>query len=142
MTTKCFPHYFPFKKRRKKMWKIKFLARFQCCISDTWNSSAFIIRIFLTHFMPLGLFLTAWKHQKTRGLVLLCPLRHLQDLLLSKMSVQIPAGICLFKVYNWSTRARPEICWRHSGVFIVNFEHILHLLLGNCGFGHIYWRNP
>ena len=53
----------------------------------------------------------------------------------------IPAGIYLFKVNNRKTRTRCEICskltintpkrrqWRRSGVFIVNFEHISHLVL-------------
>ena len=52
-----------------------------------------------------------------------------------------PAGICLLKVNNRSTRTRCEICskltiktperhqWRRSGVFVVNFEHISHLVL-------------
>ena len=50
-----------------------------------------------------------------------------------------PANIYLFKVNNRSTRKRCEICSkstiktserRHSGVFIVNFEHISpHFLL-------------
>ena len=47
----------------------------------------------------------------------------------------------MLKVNNRSTRRRYEICskltiklparrqWRRSGIFIVNFEHILHLLL-------------
>ena len=47
----------------------------------------------------------------------------------------------MFKVNNGNTRTRCEICskltikiperrqWRRSGVFIVNFEHILHLIL-------------
>ena len=47
----------------------------------------------------------------------------------------------MFKVYNKNTRTRCEICseltiktperrqWRHSGVFIVNFEHISYLVL-------------
>ena len=47
----------------------------------------------------------------------------------------------LFKVNNRNTRTRCEICskltintperrhWRRSGVFIVNFEHISHLVL-------------
>ena len=51
-----------------------------------------------------------------------------------------PAGIYLVKVNNRNTRARCEICskltiktpercqWRRSGVFIVNFEHISHLV--------------
>ena len=46
-----------------------------------------------------------------------------------------PAGIYLRKVNNSNTRTRFEICSkltikrRHSGVFIVNFEHISHLVL-------------
>ena len=52
-----------------------------------------------------------------------------------------PAGIYMFKVNNKNTRTRREIfssltiktskrChWRRSGVFIVNFEHISHLVL-------------
>ena len=51
------------------------------------------------------------------------------------------AGIYLLKVNNKNTRARCEICstlatktperrqWRRSGVFIVNLEHISHLVL-------------
>ena len=51
------------------------------------------------------------------------------------------AGIYLFKVKNRNSRTICEICskltiktperhqWRHSGVFLVNFEHILHLVL-------------
>ena len=51
------------------------------------------------------------------------------------------AGICLLKVNNRNPRARREICskltiktkerfqWGHSGVFIVNFEYISHLVL-------------
>ena len=52
-----------------------------------------------------------------------------------------PAGICLLKVNIRNTRTRCEICskltiktpkrrqWRRSGVFIVNFEHVSHLVL-------------
>ena len=52
-----------------------------------------------------------------------------------------PAGIYLLKVNNRNTRTRFEICsklkiktlerhqWRRSGVFIVNSEHISHLVL-------------
>ena len=52
-----------------------------------------------------------------------------------------PVGIYLFKVNNRDTRTRYEICskltiktperrqWRRSGVFIVNFEKISHLVL-------------
>ena len=51
------------------------------------------------------------------------------------------AGIYLFKVNNRNTRTIYEIYskltiktpkwsqWRHSGAFIVNFEHILHIAL-------------
>ena len=55
-----------------------------------------------------------------------------------------PVGICLLKVNTSNTRTRCKICskltiktperrqlanWRRSGVLIVNFEHILHLVL-------------
>ena len=52
-----------------------------------------------------------------------------------------PVGIRLLKVSNRNGRARCEICseltiktpelihWRRSGVFIVNFEHISHIVL-------------
>ena len=52
-----------------------------------------------------------------------------------------PAGIYLLKVNNRNTRTKCEICskitikipergqWRRSGIFIVNFEHISHLVL-------------
>ena len=52
-----------------------------------------------------------------------------------------PADNYMFKVKNRNTRSRCEICskltlktperhhWRRSGVFIVNFEHISHLVL-------------
>ena len=52
-----------------------------------------------------------------------------------------PVGNYLFKVNNRKTRTRCEIClkltiktpkrchWCQSGVFFVNFEHILHLIL-------------
>ena len=52
-----------------------------------------------------------------------------------------PSGNHMFKVSNRNTRARCEIClkltiktlerrqWCRSGVFIVNFKHISHLVL-------------
>ena len=52
----------------------------------------------------------------------------------------IPIGNYMFKVSNSNTRTRCEICskltmkkseqrqWRRSGLFIVNFEHISHLV--------------
>ena len=54
--------------------------------------------------------------------------------------LQFPAGIYLLKVISRNTRTRCEVCskliktperrqWRRSGVFIVNFEHISHLVL-------------
>ena len=51
-----------------------------------------------------------------------------------------PVDIYMFKVNNRNTRTRCEICskltkkalerrhWRRSGVFIFNFEHILHFV--------------
>ena len=62
-------------------------------------------------------------------------------LMVKSLSLQFPAGICMFKVNNRNTRKRCEICsnltiktperrqWRRSGVFIVCFEHISHLVL-------------
>ena len=61
--------------------------------------------------------------------------------LFPKNLLSFPAGIYLLKVNNRNTRTRCEICskltintperrhWRRSGVFIVNFEHISHLVL-------------
>ena len=69
-----------------------------------------------------------------------------------------PANSYLFKVNNRSTRKRCYKCsdltlkaperrgWRRSGVFIVNFEHTLHLFLmflllilkSNCLLGSFY----
>ena len=44
---------------------------------------------------------------------------------ISVVKIYIPADIYLLKVNNRNTRRNR--C--HSGVFIVNFEHILHLFL-------------
>ena len=56
-------------------------------------------------------------------------------------NLMIPAGNYMFKVNNRNTRTRCEICskltimsperryGRRYGVFIVNFEHISHLVL-------------
>ena len=56
-------------------------------------------------------------------------------------SSAFPASIYLLKVYNRNTEKSYEICsklaqkrpkrlyWRRSGLFIVNFEHVLHLFL-------------
>ena len=53
----------------------------------------------------------------------------------------IPASIYLLEFNNKNTKTSCEVCsdltiktperrqWRRSGVFIVNFDHILHLLL-------------
>ena len=63
--------------------------------------------------------------------------------LLNYLSPHFPVGNYMFKVNNINTRRRCEICskltlktperrykhWRRSGVSIVNFEHISHLVL-------------
>ena len=58
-----------------------------------------------------------------------------------KKTHDIPVSIHLLKVNNGNTSARCEICskltiktserrqWRRSGVFIINFGHISHLVL-------------
>ena len=62
------------------------------------------------------------------------------EVFLSKITVVFPVGIYLLKVNTRNTRTRCEICskltiktperrWHRSGVFIVNFEHISHLVL-------------
>ena len=55
--------------------------------------------------------------------------------------LSVPASVYLLKVNNRNTRTRCEICskltiktperrhWRRYSVFIVNFEHISHLVL-------------
>ena len=62
------------------------------------------------------------------------------DLILDNI-LTYPVGNYMFKVKNRNTRTRYEICskltiktperryWRRSGVYIVNFEHISHLVL-------------
>ena len=62
-------------------------------------------------------------------------------LLISMQDRALPAGIYLLKVNNRNTRTRGEICtkltikslerrqWCRSGIFLVNFEHISHLVL-------------
>ena len=50
----------------------------------------------------------------------------------NSVSIHHPAGIYLLKVNNRNTRTRCEICSKltiKTGVFIVNFEHISHLVL-------------
>ena len=73
-------------------------------------------------------------------------LQKVEDIIIStQLAVSLikrnPAGSYMFKVNNRNTRTRYEICskltikiparrqWRHSGIFIVNFEHISHLVL-------------
>ena len=55
--------------------------------------------------------------------------------------VSFPTGIYMFKLHNRNTTTRCEVCskltiktlerrqWLRFGVFIVNFEHISHLVL-------------
>ena len=75
--------------------------------------------------------------QKTSGV----KLSHHFPLSKHNQMIFIPAGMYLLKVNNRNTRTRCEICskltintperrhWRRFGVFIVNFEHISHLVL-------------
>ena len=69
----------------------------------------------------------------------------LEQIMLSELQLMFllpfPAGIYLLKVNNRNTRRRCEMCskltiknpeqhhWRRSGVFILNFEYISHLVL-------------
>ena len=57
------------------------------------------------------------------------------------LNFKVPAGNYMFRVSNRNTRTRCELCskltrqilerrhWRRSNIFIVNFEHISHLVL-------------
>ena len=59
----------------------------------------------------------------------------------NKIQQHGPAGIYLLKVSTKNTKTGCEICskltiktperrlWRHSGVFIVNLEHVSHLVI-------------
>ena len=61
------------------------------------------------------------------------------NLILQKKQISIyPANIYLFKLNHGSAIAMSEICstktpewrwWRRSGIFIVNFEQISHIVL-------------
>ena len=67
--------------------------------------------------------------------------QHLCDVIMSMTIYGVRAGNYIFKVNNRNTRTRCEICskltikipkrrhWRRSGIFIVNFERISHLVL-------------
>ena len=80
-------------------------------------------------------------NEKVRWSLLLCLQKRSKQWNVCLRFYSIPAGIYLFKVNNRNTRTRREICskltintperrqWRRSGVFIVNFEHISHLVL-------------
>ena len=76
--------------------------------------------------------------------IFLYPIWHRRrvSLILNEFIIRLyPVGIYLLKVNNRNIRTRCEIFskltiktperrqWRHSGVFIVNFEHISHLVL-------------
>ena len=75
-----------------------------------------------------GDFIVSFEHEDVKGSS-------------SNFDSNISVRICLFKVNNRNTRTSCEICpkltiktpqrrqWRRSGDFIVNFEHISHLVL-------------
>ena len=81
---------------------------------------------FLTEWRFIWKFITAWFSWWNTGI---------------QFGSNVPAGNYMFKVNNRNTTARCDICskltiniperrqWRHSGIFIVNFEHISHLVL-------------
>ena len=79
------------------------------------------------------------QYQISKSVILIVSLMVITSFLL--FLHQFPVGIYLLKVNIRNTRTRCEICskltikmperrhWRHYGVFIVNFEHISHLVL-------------
>ena len=82
-----------------------------------------------------------FKRHPERLLNVLCTFNRILCLSCVTNATMSPSGIYLLKVNNRNTRKRCEICskltikiperrqWRRSGIFIVNFEHILHLAL-------------
>ena len=88
-------------------------------------------------YMLIKLSFLYFQNIPTPFTLLLIPL----EIRFHEFSRWFPAGIYLFRVKNRNSRTICEICskltiktperrqWRYSGVFIVNFEHILHLVL-------------
>ena len=81
--------------------------------------------------------ITVLNHCQTKPVAL----RDSAKMVLACNIIKDPAGNCMFKVNNRNTRTRCKICskltiktperrhWRRSAVFIVNVEHISHLVV-------------
>ena len=82
---------------------------------------------------------TAYKIEQKKNYIQMKAIKNITFLLC--VTPLFPIRHYMFKVNNWNTKARCGICskltiktpvrgqWRRSGVFIVNFEHISHLVL-------------
>ena len=96
-----------------------------------------VIRVFLVHFQFKCGKIRTRKTLNTDTFHALAEL----NIHLAEQTNLHPAGIYLLKVNNRNTGKRCKICskltiktrerrhWRRSGIFIVNFEHISHLVL-------------
>ena len=111
----------------RKVLSLKFLFFFQACFPF------FFLIIYPQKYFFLNL---DWKLKVWPGELL-----HNSDKYARATPTNITAGNYMFKVKNRNTRTRCEMCSkftiktperrlrRRSGVFIVNFEHISHLVL-------------
>ena len=123
---------------------LKFLFKIQLQVFDLCRNAAILILVYFyssiyhlsIHSYPDSSNLEWWTFKNKMRLILVM----IVITFIYSSIVDVPAGIYLLKVNKRNTRTRWEICseltiktqerrqWRHSGVFIVNFEHISHLI--------------
>ena len=111
-----------------------FISVLTCFVFSTLKYLAFFKNIFLGGCFRANIGFTSRLSHSVH------PKKREQNRNMSRYA-DIPIGTYLLKIKNWITRARCEICskltkktperchWRRFGVFIVNFEHILHLVV-------------
>ena len=91
-------------------------------------------------FMVFSIFLELRCYYLNLKLLVMVIEVNLFELFVRQLGESNPSGNYMFKFINRNTRTRCEICskltikipeyqWHHSGILIVNFEHIQHLLL-------------
>ena len=116
-----------------RIWKIM-----SWLLSDTAQKMKFSIKDFFSKCDQIRCFLRIWSDLLKKFLMenfIFCVVWNM------RLINNFLAGIYLVKINNRNTRTRYEICskltmktpewchWRRSGVFIVNFEHVLRLVL-------------
>ena len=123
---------------------LKFLFKIQLQVFDLCRNAAVLILVYFyssiyhlsIHSYPDSSNLEWWTFKNKMRLILVM----IVITFIYSSIVDVPAGIYLLKVNKKNTRTRWEICseltiktqerrqWRRSDVFIVNFEHISHLI--------------